>query len=150
MAAGRKVFTQGLENSQLKGPMKEHAFISTKGDAEVTISYYSFNPRSHDWCTQPLLLFPIVPHHSPPHSCSFNQINSTVLWPQVTKFLTVQFPAVACHLVHRSPNIFLSSLLSNTLKLCSSLNVRDEVQCPYKITGKIMINCILICIFLYL
>jgi hypothetical protein len=34
------------------------------------------------------------------------------------------------------PNILLSTLLSNTLSLCSSLNVRDQVSHPYKTTGK--------------
>jgi hypothetical protein len=30
------------------------------------------------------------------------------------------------------PSIYLSILLSNTLNLCSSLNVRDQVSHPYK------------------
>jgi hypothetical protein len=33
------------------------------------------------------------------------------------------------------PNILLSTLFSNTLNLCSSLNVRDQVSHPYKTTG---------------
>ena len=36
-----------------------------------------------------------------------------------------------------SPNIFLSTLFSNTLRLCYSLNVRDQSLRPYKATGKI-------------
>jgi hypothetical protein len=35
------------------------------------------------------------------------------------------------------PNI-LSTLFSNTINLCSSLNVRDKVSHPYKTTGKII------------
>jgi hypothetical protein len=35
------------------------------------------------------------------------------------------------------PNILLSTLFSNTLNLCSSLIVRDQVSHPYKTTGKI-------------
>jgi hypothetical protein len=35
------------------------------------------------------------------------------------------------------PNILLSTLFSNTLSLCSSLRVRDQVTHPYKIKGKI-------------
>jgi hypothetical protein len=35
------------------------------------------------------------------------------------------------------PNILLSTLFSNTLGLCSSLSVRDQVSHPYKTTGKI-------------
>jgi hypothetical protein len=33
------------------------------------------------------------------------------------------------------PNILLSTLFSNSLNLCSSLNMRDQVSHPYK-TGK--------------
>jgi hypothetical protein len=36
------------------------------------------------------------------------------------------------------PNITLSTQFSNTLDLCSSLNVGDQVTHPYR-TGKIMI-----------
>jgi hypothetical protein len=34
------------------------------------------------------------------------------------------------------PNILLSTLFSNTLSLCSSLSVRNQVSHPYKTTGK--------------
>jgi hypothetical protein len=37
------------------------------------------------------------------------------------------------------PNILLSTLLSNTLSLCSSLSVTDQVSHPYKTTGKIIV-----------
>jgi hypothetical protein len=37
------------------------------------------------------------------------------------------------------PDILLSTLLSNTLSLRSSLNVRDQVSYPYKTTGKIIV-----------
>jgi len=46
------------------------------------------------------------------------------------------------------PNILLNSLFSNTLSLCSSLNVRDEVSHPYKTRGKIVVLYILIFKFL--
>jgi hypothetical protein len=36
------------------------------------------------------------------------------------------------------PNILLSALFSNTLSLCSSRNVRDQVLLPYKTTCKII------------
>ena len=45
------------------------------------------------------------------------------------------------------PNIF-STLFSNILSLCSSLNVSDQVSHPYKTTGKIIVRFILIFIFL--
>jgi hypothetical protein len=37
------------------------------------------------------------------------------------------------------PNILLSTLFSNTLSLCSSLNVRDQVSHPYRTTCKIIV-----------
>ena len=47
------------------------------------------------------------------------------------------------------PNIFLSTLFSNTLSLCSSLNVRDQALHPCKTIGKIKVLQILIYIFRY-
>jgi hypothetical protein len=41
-------------------------------------------------------------------------------------------------------NIHLSTLFSNTLSLCSSLNVREQVSHPYRTTGKIVVLYILI------
>jgi hypothetical protein len=35
------------------------------------------------------------------------------------------------------PNILLSTLFSNTLSKCSSLNVRYQVSRPYKTKGKL-------------
>jgi hypothetical protein len=37
------------------------------------------------------------------------------------------------------PNILLSTLFSNTLSLCSSLNVRDQIPHPYRAIGKIIV-----------
>ena len=37
------------------------------------------------------------------------------------------------------PDIFLNTLFSNTINLCSSLNVRDQVLQPYNMTGNIMV-----------
>src|SRR5215475_7947913 len=42
------------------------------------------------------------------------------------------------------PNTLLNSLFSNTLSLCSSLNVSDQVSHPYKTTGRIILLYILI------
>jgi hypothetical protein len=46
------------------------------------------------------------------------------------------------------PNIQLSTLFSDTLNLCSSLDVRDKVSHPYKTTGRIIVFYILIFTFL--
>jgi len=45
------------------------------------------------------------------------------------------------------PNILLSTLFSNTLSLCSSLNVDDQISHPYTTRGKIVVLCILILVF---
>jgi hypothetical protein len=42
------------------------------------------------------------------------------------------------------PNILFSTLFSNILSLCSSLNVRDQVSHPYRTTDKRTVLCILI------
>jgi hypothetical protein len=46
------------------------------------------------------------------------------------------------------PNILLRTLFSNTLSLCSSLNVRDQISDPYKTTSRIMFFYILTFTFL--
>jgi hypothetical protein len=45
-------------------------------------------------------------------------------------------------------DILLSTLLSNTLSLCSSLNIRGKVSHPYRTTGKSIVLYILIFVFL--
>ena len=40
---------------------------------------------------------------------------------------------------HPIPNISLSTLFSNTLSLCSSLNVTDQVSHSYRTTGKVIV-----------
>jgi hypothetical protein len=37
------------------------------------------------------------------------------------------------------PNILLSTLFSNTLSVCSCINVRDQVWHPYRTTGKVIV-----------
>jgi hypothetical protein len=43
------------------------------------------------------------------------------------------------HFIPLQPYILLSTLFSNTLSLCSSLNVRDQVSHQYRTTDKIMV-----------
>ena len=47
-----------------------------------------------------------------------------------------------------APNVFLSTLSSNTLNLCFSLNVRDQVSQPYYTTGNIIVSYVLTFSFL--
>jgi hypothetical protein len=56
-----------------------------------------------------------------------------------------------CSLLHSpvtssllGPNILLSTLFWNTLGLCSSLSVRDQVSHPYKATGKTTVHSVYI------
>ena len=60
-----------------------------------------------------------------------------------------------CSLLHSpvtsslfGPDILLSTLFSNTLSLCSALNVRDQVSHPYKTTGTIIVLYILTFVFM--
>jgi hypothetical protein len=51
---------------------------------------------------------------------------------KISKLLIMQFAPFSCHFILFGPNILLSTLFSNTLSLCSSLNVRDQVSHPYR------------------
>jgi hypothetical protein len=46
------------------------------------------------------------------------------------------------------PNVFVSILFSNTVRLRSSLSVRGQVSDLYKTTGKLIVLYILVCILL--
>jgi len=65
------------------------------------------------------------------------------------------FSSSLCRFLHSpvtssllGPNTFLNTLFSDTLSLCSSLDVSDQVSHPYKTTGKIIVLYILIFKFL--
>jgi hypothetical protein len=64
------------------------------------------------------------------------------------KLLIMQFLPTSHHLSLFGPNILISTLYLNTITLCSSLNVRDQVSYLYRNTGKIIILYILIFTFL--
>jgi hypothetical protein len=64
------------------------------------------------------------------------------------QLLNGQSPAVAYHLVHRSPKHLPQHPIVEHPQTMSSLNVRDQVSYPHKTTGKIIIKYILIHIFL--
>jgi hypothetical protein len=51
------------------------------------------------------------------------------------KLFVMQFSPISFF----GPNILLNTLFSNTLSLCSSLNVRDHVSLPYRTTGKVIV-----------
>jgi polysaccharide pyruvyl transferase WcaK-like protein len=62
----------------------------------------------------------------------------------ITKLLITQFSQFSRHLIPLRPNILLSTLFSNILSLCSSLNVRDQVSHSYRTSSKIIVLYILI------
>jgi hypothetical protein len=73
----------------------------------------------------------------PPHLPWLDLPNDIWGWVQIIKFL--HSPVISSLL---DPNILLRTLFSNTLSLCSSLSH------PYKMTGRIMVLCILTFTFL--
>ena len=82
----------------------------------------------------------------PAHLILLHFISRTVLGEQYRSF-----SSSLCSFLHSpftsslvGPNIYLSTQFSNTLSLCFSLNVSDQVSHPYKTTGKIMFLYILI------
>src|SRR5215510_9554704 len=65
------------------------------------------------------------------------------------------FSSSLCNFLHSpvtssllGPNALLNTLFPNTLSLCSSLNVSDQVSHPHKTSGRIIVLYILIFKFL--
>jgi hypothetical protein len=58
---------------------------------------------------------------------------NTICWrAQIMQLLITQFCPASVTSCLLGPNIFLSTLSSSTISLCSSSNVRDQVSHPYK------------------
>jgi len=68
----------------------------------------------------------------------FNHHNNIRWRTQAVKFIIIQFSPRLIYL-HLDPNIVLNTLFSETLSLCSSLKVTDQVSHPYNTTGKITV-----------
>jgi hypothetical protein len=93
-------------------------------------------------------------HHYPPpiratcpgHLIRLDFTTCTILGKEYRSFssLLCSFLHSPVTLSRLGPNTFLYTLFSNTLSLCSSLNVNDQVSNPYKTTGKIVVIYILI------
>ena len=99
---------------------------------------YNFSPPIHATC--------------PAHLIILYSITRVILGEEYgllssTLFSFIYSPVTSSLL---GPNILLSSLFSNTLSLCSSLNVSDQVSHPYKTTGKSLVLCTRISIFVFL
>ena len=75
-------------------------------------------------------------YHMPRQSIILNFITRTILGEEYRSL-----SSSLCNFLHSpvtpsllGPNILLNTLFSNTLSLCSSLNVSDQVSHPYKTT----------------
>jgi len=65
---------------------------------------------------------------------------SNILWSvQVMMILIMQPSPASCHFSLFCWNILLSTLFSNTLNLCSSFGVRDQVSHPFKTIDRILV-----------
>ena len=94
-------------------------------------------PNQNPVCTSPCLHTCYMPR--PSHSSRFYHPNNI---GEEYRSLSSSL----CSFLHSpvnpsllGPNILLNTLFSNTLSLCSSLNVSDHVSHPYKTTGKIIV-----------
>jgi hypothetical protein len=107
--------------------------------------FHSFSPTKVD-------LHSLSPQsrymHCPCHPPWLDQSNYTWRIVQVMKLLILQFSHTSSYSSFFVPNILLSTLFSNSLSVCSSLNVRDQIWHPYKTTGKIIVLYILTFTFL--
>jgi hypothetical protein len=83
-----------------------------------------------------------MPH--PSHSSWFYHSHDIWWRVQIIKFLICIFLHSSITSSLLDPNIILNTLFSNTPSLRSSLNVSEQVSHPYKTTGKIIVQCILI------
>jgi hypothetical protein len=71
------------------------------------------------------ILYAFLPWPSHPHHSTWQKV-------QVMKFSPTTSSVF-------SPDILPSTMFQNTLSLCSSLNVRDQVSHPYRTTSKIKV-----------
>jgi hypothetical protein len=76
---------------------------------------------------------------SPSHPPCLDHSNNICWSVQVMELLIMQSSTASCHFLPLGPFTVLSTLFSNTLKLCSSLSLRDQISHPHKTTDKIVI-----------
>jgi hypothetical protein len=80
------------------------------------------------------------------------RVHSNYVWRgvHVMKLLIMQLSPICRHFISlRTKYSLLSGLFSNTLRLCSFLNIRDKVSHPYKTTDKVIVLYILIFMFIW-
>jgi hypothetical protein len=88
--------------------------------------------------TNILYAFLFSPHSCympcPSHSPWLDRSNYVWRGVQVMKLLLMPFSPIFCHLSLFGPNILPTTLFSNTLSLCFSLNIRNQVSHLYRTT----------------
>jgi hypothetical protein len=90
-----------------------------------------------------------VPLSCPSHPSAVHHSNYTWRRVQVMKLLIMQFCPTSLHFTPLfSQTILLSTQVSNTLSLCPTLNVRNQVSHPHKTADNIIVLYILIYAFL--
>ena len=103
----------------------------------TTILYTTLlSPSIRATCPAHLILFDMITRIIFDEGCQHN----------VPRYVVFSISLLTSYLT--DPNTFLSTLFSNTLSLCSSLNISDQVSHPYKTTGRIIVLYILIFKFL--
>jgi len=125
----------------------------------LVVSYQGDGRPSFSWHgVQTFKMITLWSHHikvkgrtfQMPRQCARNDVLTHIKMLQMLVILLSQdnrlsVPLLPCP--SQSPNIFLDTLFSNTLSLCSSHNVRDQVSHPYKTKGKIIDQYILIYVY---
>ena len=118
-------------------------------------------PESPQWS-----LSPRFPHQNPVHA---SPLPRTRYMPRLSRSSKFYHPRIIVGEEYRTlssssytflyspvtlsllrPNILLNTLFSNTLSLCSSLSVSDQVSHQYKTTGKIIVLYIYFLIFFWI
>jgi len=89
-----------------------------------------------------------LPHHNPVYKPSL-PLRATFFVHRILIDLGEEYSSLSsllCSFLHSpvtlsllGPNNLLNTLFSNTLRLCSSLNVSDQVSHPYNTTDKIIV-----------
>jgi len=87
----------------------------------------------------PFSSFPCLIHGPPIWSSLIWLYNNICWWVQIMKLLITQFSPSSCYFLSLRSKYSHSTLFLNTLNICSSLGVSDEITHPYKGTGKIML-----------
>jgi hypothetical protein len=95
-------------------------------------------------CNPALLTHGAEPFWRSRQFCSYSRISQHFMEPKGSLPCS-QEPSTG---PYPEPDILLNTLFSNTLSLCSSLNLRDQVSRPCRTAGKIIVLYILIFMFL--